>query len=100
MKDCRTLADLIVVELQIFCQSQIWLKFVGTSACRKLADSLLQTAFRVGTDSISAMLEKTLVYVVQSLDSPFFPPHIGAGRVQPLYGVGRKESSGTGLLFT
>ena len=78
MKDCCTLADLIVVELQIFCQSQIWLKFVGTSACRKLADFLLQTAFRVGTDSISAMLEKTLVHVVQSLDSPFFPPHIGA----------------------
>ena len=38
--------------------------------------------------------------LVQSLNSPFFPPHIGAepGRVQPLYGAGRKESSGTGLL--
>ena len=38
------------------------------------------------------------VKLVQSLYSPFFPPHIGAepARVQPLYGAGRKESSGTG----
>jgi len=48
--------------------------------------------------------------LVQSLNSPFFPPHTGTepGRakgetlfspalVQPLYGAGRKESSGTGL---
>ena len=56
------------------------------------------------------------VTLVQSLNSPFFPPHIGAepgrskrrvqdnfffltARVQPLYGAGRKESSGTGLLL-
>ena len=49
--------------------------------------------------------------LVQSLNSPFFPPHIGTepgrskretlfspARVQPLYGAGRKESTGTGLL--
>ena len=54
--------------------------------------------------------QQTIELVVQSLNSPFFPPHIGAEpgrakeetllsptRVQPLYGVGRKESSGTGL---
>ena len=43
--------------------------------------------------------------IVESLNSPFFPPHIGAepGRAKkkslfsPLYGAGRKESSGTGL---
>ena len=32
--------------------------------------------------------------VVQSLNSPFFPPHIGT---EPLHGAGRKESTGTGL---
>ena len=37
--------------------------------------------------------------LVQSLSSPFCSPHIGAepARVQPLYGAGRNESSGTGL---
>ena len=35
------------------------------------------------------MLMTYLTHLVQSLNSPFFPPHIGAGR---------KESSGTGLL--
>jgi len=54
--------------------------------------------------------------IVQSLNSPFFPPHIGAepgrakeesresritllspAQVEPLYGAGRKESSRTGL---
>ena len=37
-EDCRTLADFFVVELQIFRRGQIGLKFVGTSACRTLAD--------------------------------------------------------------
>ena len=45
--------------------------------------------------------------IVQSLNSPFVLPHIGAepgrakresARVQPLYEAGRKESSGTGLV--
>ena len=53
-----------VVELQIFCRGQIGLNFVGTSACRTLANFLLRlTAFKVGAESISAMLEKTLVHV-------------------------------------
>ena len=53
-----------VAELQIFCRGQIGLKSVGTSACRTLADFLSRlTAFRFGDESISAMLEKTLVHV-------------------------------------
>ena len=53
-----------VVELQIFCRGEIRLKFVGTSACDTLADFMSQlTAFRRGSESISAMLEKTLVHV-------------------------------------
>jgi len=38
--------------------------------------------------------------VVQFLNSPFFPPHIGAAAragSAPTYGAKRKESSGTGL---
>ena len=53
-----------VAALQIFCRGQIGLKFVGTSACRTLADFLSRlTEFRLGAKSISAMLEKTLVHV-------------------------------------
>ena len=53
-----------VVELQIFCRGQIGLKFVGTSACRTLANFLSrQTAFSLGAESIYAMFEKMLVYV-------------------------------------
>ena len=53
-----------VVELQIFCRGQIGLKFVGTSACRTLADFLSRlTAFSLGAESISAMFEKRLVHV-------------------------------------
>ena len=51
------------VELQISFRGQIGLKFVGKSACRTLADFLSRlTAFRRGAESISAMLEKTLVH--------------------------------------
>ena len=60
----RTLADFFVAELQIFCRVYIGLKFVGTSACRTLADFLSRlTVFRFGAESISAMWEKTLVHV-------------------------------------
>ena len=53
-----------VVELQIFCWGQIGLKFVGTSACRRLANFLSRlTAIRLRTEPISAMLEKTLGHV-------------------------------------
>ena len=53
-----------VVELKIFCEGQIWVKFVGTSVCRTLAYFLWRlTAFKLGAMSISAMLEKTLVHV-------------------------------------
>ena len=53
-----------VIELQIFCRGQIGLKFIGTSACHTLADFLLRpTAYRLGAESISAMLEKTLVHM-------------------------------------
>ena len=53
-----------VVELQIFCRGQIGLKFVGTSACRTLADFLLWlTTFSLGPELISAMFEKRLVHV-------------------------------------
>ena len=63
-KAYHTLAYFFVVELQIFCRSQMELKFVGTSTCRTLPYFLSRlTAFRVGVDSISAMLEKTLVHV-------------------------------------
>ena len=44
---------------------------------------------------ICYLVDQSVGRLVQSLNSPFFPPHIG---VQPLYGAGRKESSGTGLL--
>ena len=53
-----------VVEVQIFCWDQIGLKFVGASACRALAEFLSPlTPFRLGAESISAMLEKTHVHV-------------------------------------
>ena len=40
---------------------------------------------------------QSMDYLVQSLNSPFFPPH----KLNPgLYGAGRKESSGTGLWTT
>ena len=55
-------------------------------------------------------LKQVTFALVQSLNSPFFPPHIGAepgrakgetllspARVQPQRGAGRKGSSGTGL---
>ena len=49
---CRTPADIFVVELQIFCRGQIGLKFVGTSACRALADFFSRlTTFRLGAES-------------------------------------------------
>ena len=63
-KVCCTFADFFAVELQIFCRGQAGLKFVRTSACRTLADFLSQlTVFRLGAESISTMLEKTLVHV-------------------------------------
>ena len=53
-----------VEELQIFGMVQIGLKFVRTSACRTLADFLSRlTAFELRAESLSAMLEKTLVHV-------------------------------------
>ena len=53
-----------VVELQIFCWGQTGLKFDGTPVCHALADFLSRlTVFRLGAESISGMLEKTLVHV-------------------------------------
>ena len=69
-KGCHTLAEFFVVELQIFCRGQIWLKFVGTSACRTIAVVLSrQTAFSLGAESISAMFEKRLVHVTHDNSS-------------------------------
>ena len=55
-------SQFFVVELQIFCWGQIRpVKFVGILACLAQADFLSTlTAFKLGTELISAILEKTL----------------------------------------